>query len=97
MDVFQQWQIVDAGDNLYYLQNRAGRRLALDTAAGQLYTTDSHYTGVEAQWKLTVSQHGWYFIDHPAASMRLSCSANDILSVSQSTSSNSERWFFIRN
>jgi len=97
MGVAEQWKIIDAGEGLYYVQNNSENRLALSTAAGQLYTVDSSYTGQDARWKLTFSRYGWYFIEHPAASKRLSCSGGAIVPVSQSTAGDSERWFFVKN
>ena len=97
MDSPSQWQLVSAGDNIYYLKNCvSGCYLAYKTDVGRFEMVSSSNSGTNSEWKLSASQHGWYYIDHLESGKRLSVSSDNIAMVSQTESGDSERWRFIK-
>jgi hypothetical protein len=65
------WTLASAGaSNRYYVVSSLdGRRLRTDGTTVSLVSPGT--TGTAVEWSLTESQHGWYYLGHPASSKRL--------------------------
>jgi hypothetical protein len=71
------WTLVSAGaNNRYHIVSELdGRRLGTDGSVVSLSPAGT--TGSTVEWSLTASQHGWYYLGHPASSKRLHLSYNN--------------------
>jgi hypothetical protein len=79
------WTLAPAGDNNRYhiVSELDGRRLGTDGTTVSLSPAGT--TGGAVEWSLTQSQHGWYYLGHPASSKRLHLSYNNSNSVATYT------------
>lgn len=99
------WSLVSTGTaNRYYVVSSIdGRRLSHTTGTGVSPTfAASGTTGVNVEWSLTQSQHGWYYLGHPASSTRLKLvsfnTGNNVAGyqmVANTTTDNNTQWRFI--
>lgn len=72
------WTLVSTGTagRYHVVSSRDGRRLS--SAAGAAPTFAAAGTiGANAEWSLTASQNGWYYISHPASGRRLQLAYNN--------------------
>lgn len=74
---FVTWALAPAGGNNRYhiVSELDGRRLGSDGTVVSLSAAGT--TGSDVEWSLTQSQHGWYYLGHPASSKRLHLSYNN--------------------
>lgn len=74
---FVKWTLAPAGGNNRYhiVSELDGRRLGTDGTVVSLSAAGT--TGSAVEWSLTASQHGWYYLGHPASSKRLHLSYNN--------------------
>lgn len=92
-----QWELAEADNGRYFLQHKGfGKRLGFNNTANQFFMAESADTGDDVQWTLTESQHGWYFVVHSGSGKQLSRSGDTPVMVSQSSSSDNERWRLIK-
>ena len=72
------WTLAPTGTSgrYYVVSSRDGRRLS--SASGAAPTLEAAgTTGVDVEWSLTATQHGWHYLGHPASSRRLQLSYNN--------------------
>lgn len=97
MDNAAQWELIPVDQTQYSIRNRSsGRLFAYDDTAGVFYAADASYTGTDAQWTLTASQHGWYYMDHPASGKRLSRSGDALVMTVSASTGDSQHWRLIK-
>jgi hypothetical protein len=99
------WTLVSTGvANRYYLVSSIdGRRVSHTTGTGVTPTLAApNTTGSNVEWSLTPSEHGWYFLGHPASNTRLklisfntSSNAATYQMVAASTTDENTQWRFI--
>lgn len=99
------WTLESAGvTNRYYVVSSIdGRRLSHSSGTGvapSLVATGT--TGVNVEWSLTPTVHGWHYIGHPASNTRLRLASfntgNHVASyqmVATTTTDNNAQWRFI--
>ncbi len=99
-DTSTKWTLVPAGANLYYIVSQLdGRRLSYNGSSVGYVAAGT--TGTAVQWALTANQYGWYYLDHPATSLRLQLAYNNSTAVAtysmvaQTTTSTAVQWRFI--
>lgn len=96
------WTLVSAGPaNRYYIVSSLdGRRLGTDGTTVSLFAAGT--TGPAVEWSLTESQHGWFFLGHPASAKRLNLVYNNsnfvatYTMVPNTTTGDAAQWRFIR-
>ncbi len=99
------WTLVSAGvANRYHVVSSIdGRRLSHTTGTGVAPTlAAAGTTGVNVEWSLTATTHGWHYLGHPASSTRLRLASfntsNNVASyqmVATTTTDNNTQWRFI--
>lgn len=74
---FVKWTLASAGaSNRYHVVSSLdGRRLSSNGTTVSLVAAGT--TGTAVEWSLTESQHGWYYLGHPATSKRLNLVYNN--------------------
>lgn len=95
------WTLASAGAaNRYHIVSELdGRRISTDGTVVSLAAAGT--TGTAVEWSLTESQHGWYYLGHPATSKRLKLVYNNSNSVAtysmavNTTSDDTVQWRFI--
>jgi hypothetical protein len=98
------WTLVSTGTaNRYYIVSSIdGRRLSHTTGNAAPTLVAAGTTGVNVQWSLTQSEHGWYYIGHPNSNTRLKLvsfnTSNNVatyqMAASNTTDENTQ-WRFI--
>ncbi len=96
------WSLVSTGvSNRYYVvSSRDGRRLSSNAGAAPTLAA-AGTTGVNVEWSLTATQHGWYYLGHPASGRRLQLAYNNSTAVAtysmvaNSTSGVGVEWRFV--
>lgn len=96
------WSLVSAGPaNRYYVVSALdGRRLGTDGTTVSLSAAGT--TGSAVEWSLTESQHGWFYLGHPASAKRLNLVYNNsnfvatYTMVANTTTGDAAQWRFIR-
>jgi hypothetical protein len=81
----------------YYVTSlRDGRRLRYTGSA--LNFAAAHTTGTQVQWTLVADQHGWFYVENPAAptaNRRLRDAGSSYGMVSNTNTTDSAKWRFI--
>jgi autotransporter-associated beta strand protein len=101
-DFSAKWTLQPVPSTSYYyiVSSLDGRKLSY-TNGGSVSLVASNTTGTAVQWSLTPYQYGWYYLDHPATSLRLSLAYNNTSftatysMVAQTTTSTAVQWRFI--
>lgn len=98
------WKLISTGTaNRYYVVSSIdGRRLSHTSGNGAPTLVAAGTTGVNVQWSLTATQHGWYYIGHPNSNTRLRLASfntsNNVTSyqmVATTTTDENTQWRFI--
>jgi hypothetical protein len=81
----------------YYITSlRDGRRLSYNGSA--LSFAPANSTGTDVKWSLTANQHGWFYVQNPAApttNHRLRLSGSTFSMASNTTTTDDVKWRFI--
>ena len=97
-----QWTLVPSptSGQYYLVSSRDGRRLSY-VNAGAVNLVAAGTTGTTVQWRLTESQYGWFYLEHPATTKRLQLAYNNTTSVAtytmaaSTTTTDAVQWRFI--
>ncbi|MGL4399427.1 MAG: glycosyl hydrolase [Luteolibacter sp.] len=99
------WTLVSTGvSNRYHVVSSIdGRRLSHTTGTGVTPTlAAAGTTGVNVEWSLTATTHGWHYLGHPASGTRLRLASfntgNNVANyqmVPTTTTDNNTQWRFI--
>jgi len=100
-DTATQWTLMSTPTSgQYYLTSAVdGRRLSYNGSSVTLVAPGT--TGTAVQWSLTSFQYGWYYLNHPATSKRLSLAYNNSTftatysMVANTTTGTAVQWRFI--
>lgn len=72
------WQLVDAGDGYYYIQNmKFGTRLYAESDGSDVYQAPGNTTSDNVKWRLTDADGTWKHVENAASRSMLSASPDD--------------------
>ncbi|MFK7697226.1 MBL fold metallo-hydrolase [Paenibacillus sp. HJGM_3] len=71
------WQLIDAGEGYYYIQNmKFGTRLAVTADGSDVYQAPGTETSDTVKWKLTDKDAAWQYIENKAVRGRLNAQSD---------------------
>lgn len=72
------WELVDAGDGYYYIQNmKFGTRLYAETDGSGVHQAPGDTTSDNVKWQLTEADGTWKYVENVASRSKLSASATE--------------------